>query len=360
MTTINPTDILITSDHVLHVTGTETTKTLTGETLTVTARTAEGKTITGAIDPNDSFRHIPNVSEIEAETYFDIERRRDAIYGAVATYGLGGAPRAYRNHWSDTPRINKPDTPFSILNPESAEPTLAYLSNAEKDLTDAHQWVIEKRGEYIEALDQMLTAYNNKPVYTAPKATSESVTIKKRTFHVGHIYKLRYRNPNKGWLDRTVYARVDRVTKTQAYVTFSGNKTGYIATNPGDTWYTLKAVVDGKEYHIEAAESFHVKVLPTASFQEIETYRKNRANQIVPEKELKNIYLETFATGVRPACLDSRYFIEKEVGHWWGTYEELRAKSLNEIYKTLFNIEKSLHHIQWVRSQIADFYKDAQ
>lgn len=199
-----------------------------------------------------------------------------------------------------------------------------------------------------------------KPTYTAPKATSDTVTIRKRTFHVGHIYELSYRNPAYGWFDRTVYARVDRVTKTQAYVTFSGNKTGYIATNPGERWYTLKAVVDGKEYWVEGCEDYHVKALPTASFQEIETYRKNRANQIIPENELKNIYLELFATGVRPACLDSRYFIEKEVGHWWGTYEERRAKSLNEIYKTLFDIEKSLHHIQWVRSQIADFYKDAQ
>lgn len=360
MANINPSDILITSDHVLHVTGTETTKTLTGETLTVTARTVEGKTVTGAIDPNDQFRHIPNVSEIEAETYFDIERRRDAIYGAVATYGLGGAPRAYRNHWSDTPRINKPSAPFSILNPESAEPTLSYLNRTEKDLTDAHQWVINKRTEYIDALSQMLTAYNNKPTYTAPEPTNQSVTIRKRTFHVGHIYELSYRNPAYGWFDRTVYARVDRVTKTQAYVTFSGNKTGYIATNPGERWYTLKAVVDGKEYWVEGCEDYHVKALPTASFQEIETYRKNRANQIIPENELKNIYLELFATGVRPACLDSRYFIEKEVSHWWGTYEERRAKSLNEIYKTLFDIEKSLHHIQWVRSQVADFYKDAQ
>lgn len=360
MATINPADILITSDHVLHVTNTTTTKTLTGETLTVTARTAEGKTITGAIDPNDSFRHIPNVTEIEAETYFDIERRRDAIYGAVATYGLGGAPRAYRRHWSGTPRTNKPEAPFSILNPESAEPTLSYLNRTEKDLTDAHQWVINKRGEYIEALDQMLTAYNNKPTYTAPEPTNQSVTIKKCTFHVGHIYKLRYRNPNERWLTKTVYARVDRVTKTQAYVTFSGNKTGYIATNPGDTWYALKSVVNGKEYHIRAAESFDVKALPTASFQEIETYRKHRAAQIIPENELKNIYLETFAGDNAPTCMETRYFIEKEVGHWWGTYEELRAKSLNEIYKTLFDIEKSLHHIQWVRSQIADFYKDAQ
>lgn len=356
MATINPTDILITSDHVLHVTNTTTTKTLTGETLTVTARTAEGKTITGAIDPNDQFRHIPNVTDIEAETYFDIERRRDAIYKDSAS----DAHRALRNHWLNLPRANDTRKPFNLLNPASAEPLLAYLDNAEKELANARQWVTGKRAEYIEALEKMLIRHNTKPTYTAPKATSDTVTIRKRTFHVGHIYELSYRNPAYGWGDRTVYARVDRVTKTQAYVTFSGNKTGYIATNPGERWYTLKAVVDGKEYWVEGCEDYHVKALPTASFQEIETYRKNRANQIVPENELKNIYLELFATGVRPSCLDSRYFIEKEVGHWWGTYEERRAKSLNEIYKTLFDIEKSLHHIQWVRSQIADFYKDAQ
>ena len=356
MATVQPTDILITSDRVLHVTAATTTTTLTGSTTTITANTAEGKTITGTINPNDSFRHIPNVTEIEAETYFDIERRRDAIYSAVATYGLGGAPRAYRNHWSDTPRINKPDTPFSILNPESAEPTLAYLSNAEKDLTDAHQWVTMKRDEYLEALHKMLTTHNTKPTYTAPIDTNEKVTIKKRTFWVGYIYKLTFRTPEAGYMSRITYARVDRVTKTKAYATFGNTKTGYITTNPGDSWYSLKAVVDGKEYYIQG----WADALPTGSFQEIETYRKNRANQIVPENELKNIYLETFATGVRPSCLNSRYFIEKEVGHWWGTYEERRAKSLDEIYKMLFDIEKSLHHIQWVRSQIADFYKDAQ
>lgn len=43
-----------------------------------------------------------------------------------------------------------------------------------------------------------------------------------------------------------------------------------------------------------------------------------------------------------------------------GSYEERRAKALNAIAGVLYDIEKSLHHIQWVRSQIADFYKDAQ
>lgn len=354
MTTINPGDILITGDHVLHVTGTETTKTLTGETLTVTARTAEGKTITGAIDPNDQFRHIPNVTDIEAEKYFDLERRRNAIYEEASN----NVPRALRNYWRNTPQTPRPGR-LSLTDPNSAERTHLYLDNAEEALKNTRQWVDMKRDEYLEALSQMLTAYNNKPIYTAPKATSKSVTIRKRTFHVGHIYELSYRNPGYGWFDRTVYARVDRVTKTQAYVTFSGNKTGYIATNPGERWYTLKAVVDGKEYWVEGCEDYHVKALPTASFQEIETYRKNRANQIVPENELKNIYVETFAGDNAPTCMESRYFIEKEVGHWWGTYEERRAKSLNEIYKMLFGIEKSLHHIQWVRSQISAFYSYA-
>lgn len=314
MATINPGDILITSDHVLHVTGTETTKTLTGETLTVTARTAEGKTVTGAIDPNDSFRHIPNVSDVEAETYFDIERRRDAIYKDSAS----DAHRALRNHWLNLPRANDTRKPFNLLNPASAEPLLAFLDNAENELIDARQWVTGKRAEYIEALEKMLIRHKTKPVYTAPKATSDTVTIRKRTFHVGHIYELSYRNPAYGWGDRTVYARVDRVTKTQAYVTFSGGKKGYIATNPGESWYTLKAVVDGKEYWVEGWEDYHVKVLPTASFQEIETYRKYRAEKIDPEREVISIYLDLFAGDARPSGMGSTYSIEKEVKHWWG------------------------------------------
>lgn len=356
MASTNPSDILITSDHVLHVTGSETTKTLTGETLTVTARTAEGKTITGAIDPNDSFRHIPDVSDIEAETYFDIERRRDAIYKDSAS----DAHRALRNHWLNLPRANDTRKPFNLLNPASAEPLLAFLDNAEKELANARQWVTGKRAEYIEALEKMLIRYKTKPTYTAPKATSDTVTIRKRTFHVGHIYELSYRNPAYGWGDRTVYARVDRVTKTQAYVTFGNGKKGYIATNPGERWYTLKAVVDGKEYWVEGCEDYQVKVLPTASFQEIETYRKYRAEKINPEREVINIYLDLFAGDARPGCMESSYFMNKEAKHWWGTYEERRAKALNAIASFLYDIEKSLHHIQWVRSQIADFYKDAQ
>ena len=357
MATINPGDILITGDHVLHVTNTTTTKTLTGETLTVTARTAEGKTITGAIDPNDQFRHIPNVTDIEAETYFDIERRRDAIYKDSAS----DAHRALRNHWLHLARENNTREPFNLLNPASAEPLLAYLDNAEKELTSARQWVTGKRAEYIEALEKMLIRYKTKPVYTAPEPTNQSVTIRKRTFHIGHIYELSYRNPGYGgWFDRTVYARVDRVTKTQAYVTFGNGKKGYIATNPGERWYTLKAVVDGKEYWVEGCEDYQVKVLPTASFQEIETYLKYRAEKINPEREVINIYLNLFACDVRPRGMGSNYSIEKEVKHWWGSYEERRAKALNAIASFLYDIEKSLHHIQWVRSQIADFYKDAQ
>ena len=355
MATINPADILITGEHILHVTNTTTTKTLTGETLTVTARTAEGKTITGAIDPNDSFRHIPNVSDIEAETYFDIERRRDALYKDSAS----DAHRALRNHWLNLPRANDTRKPFNLLNPASAEPLLTFLDNAEKELANARQWVTGKRAEYIEALEKMLIRHNTKPTYTAPEPTNQSVTIRKRTFHVGHIYELSYRNPAYGWFDRTVYARVDRVTKTQAYVTFSGNKTGYIATNPGERWYTLKAVVDGKEYWVEGCEDYHVKALPTASFQEIETYRKNRAAEIDPEQELKKIYLNTFAGEKHPICLDSRYSIEREANSWWGSYQERRAKSLNEIAKVLYDIDKSLNHIQWVRSQISAFYSYA-
>ena len=206
----------------------------------------------------------------------------------------------------------------------------------------------------------MLIRHNTKPPYTAPKATSDTVTIRKCTFHVGHIYELSYRNPAYGWGDRTVYARVDRVTKTQAYVTFGNGKQGYIATNPGERWYTLKAVVDGKEYWVEGYKDYQVKVLPTASFQEIETYRKYRAEKINPEREVISIYLDLFACDVRPRGMGSNYSIEREVKHWWGSYEERRAKALNAIASFLYDIEKSLHHIQWVRSQIADFYEDAQ
>mgnify|MGYP001672822941 CR=1 FL=1 len=351
MATIDPGDILITGDHVLHVTATETTKTLTGETLTVTGTTAEGKTITGAIDPNDSFRHIPNVSDIEAENYFDIERRRDAIYEEASN----NVPRALRNYWHNTPQTPRPGR-LSLTDPNSAGRTHLYLDNAEEALKNTRQWVAMKRDEYLETLDKMLTAHNTKPTYTAPVDTNEKVTIKKRTFWVGYIYKLSFRTPEAGYMSRTAYARVDRVTKTKAYATFGNTKTGYITTNPGDSWYSLKAVVDGKEYYIQG----WADALPTGSFQEIETYRKNRAAEIDPEQELKNIYLNTFAGENTPTCMESRYFVEKEVGHWWGTYEERRAKSLNEIYKMLFGIEKSLRHIQWVRSQIADFYKDAQ
>lgn len=157
-----------------------------------------------------------------------------------------------------------------------------------------------------------------------------------------------------------MYARVDRVTKGKAYVTFGNGKQGYIATNPGESWYTLKAVVNGKEYWVEGCEDYHVKALPTASFQEIETYRKYRAEKINPEREVINIYLDLFAGDARPGCMESSYFMNKEAKHWWGTYEERRAKALNAIAGFLYDIEKSLHHIQWVRSQIADFYKDAQ
>ena len=187
MATINPADILITSDHVLHVTNTTTTKTLTGETLTVTARIAEGKTITGAIDPNDQFRHIPNVTDIEAETYFDIERRRDAIYEESSN----NVPRALRNYWHNTPQTPRPGR-LSLTDPNSAERTHLYLDNAEEALKNTRQWVDMKRDEYLEALDKMLTAHNTKPTYTAPIDTNKKVTIKKRTFWVGYIYKLSF------------------------------------------------------------------------------------------------------------------------------------------------------------------------
>lgn len=350
MATINPADILITSDHVLHVTNTTTTKTLTGETLTVTARIAEGKTITGAIDPNDQFRHIPNVTDIEAETYFDIERRRDAIYEESSN----NVPRALRNYWHNTPQTPRPGR-LSLTDPNSAERTHLYLDNAEEALKNTRQWVDMKRDEYLEALDKMLTAHNTKPTYTAPIDTNKKVTIKKRTFWVGYIYKLSFRTPEAGYMSRTAYTRVDRVTKTKAYVTFGNTKTGYITTNPGDSWYSLKAVVDGKEYYIQG----WADALPTGSFQEIETYRKNRAAEIDPEQELKKIYLNTFAGEKHPICLDSRYSIEREANSWWGSYQERRAKSLNEIAKVLYDIDKSLNHIQWVRSQISAFYSYA-
>ena len=101
-----------------------------------------------------------------------------------------------------------------------------------------------------------------------------------------------------------------------------------------------------------------VKLLPISSFEDIESYREwSEYEGVSLPAALRDIFLDMFAAGDgKPKCLPARDELWR--GEWTGDYGRCRGRMLEVTSNMLFDIEKSVGYVRWLREQLVGFYRE--
>lgn len=126
---------------------------------------------------------------------------------------------------------------------------------------------------------------------------------------------------------------------------------------PGWNYLVLLAEVGGKKLSMLAHT---VKLLPIGYFKDIDSYCElsEYVDVSLPEA-LRDIFLDVFAAGDgKPKCLPSREELNADLRYWGDDYGKLCGEVMEASADMLFDIEKSLGYVRWLRERLVVFYRD--
>ncbi len=117
----------------------------------------------------------------------------------------------------------------------------------------------------------------------------------------------------------------------------------------------LRIAVGGDDLWVPADT---VKLLPVSSFEDIDSYVEwSEYKGVSLPGALRDIFLDMFAAGEgKPKCLPARDELWR--GEWTGDYGRCRGRMLEVTSNMLFDIEKSVGYVRWLREQLVGFYRE--
>lgn len=353
---ISPRDVVLINGEFFYVHATDTKKTLTGESVTISGVNADGVKHEGIpVEDGNVQPFMVNLHKQYAERLFDRERRLTCL--ATAAYH-GGGLETYNKQIFSIPWRTLP-----LLDSSPAKALCNDLCKVENDLKDARTWVEKKRYECLDAFDKFHEYYHsrkNQYTFSEPESVYDNVRLGKAVFHVGGIYKFMFHHEVAARAERDAYVKVTGVTRNRALITLTGDKRdgvardGYIERFPHTS--VLECVIGKNRFRLYDED---VQEQPFGSFQDIETYRElERFNETTSlEDGLNDIYFDTFSDGDgKPACLPSHAKLEQQPSLWRGNYDESCANMMNRTADMLIDIDRSIAHAQRVRTQLEEFY----
>ena len=356
---VYPCDVVNTNKGVIYVRSSRVGHNLEGGFITVSGLNADGE-MCKDVPVSDLNKNLllANASEMDAQELFDWERRlsnlRDEALGSPED---ANALRCYYVS-------NKAPTPSLALNDRaSADRMFNYLDEALVELDITRSWVTSARYDCLKAFKEFHAGYlaNKNATFSERNLEYDYVTLGENKFQVGGIYRFNFEPEDDYAWGKEAYVKVTGVTHNRAMITLSGDasapREGYIGRVQRSS--KLKVVIEDKVFHVS---SYFVKPLPIGSFQDIETYRKAKQYDASTSlgKSLENIFIDTFTAGEgKPLCLPRRYDLEGN-GFWSDSYTELVAEMMNHTSDMLFDIEKSIQKVHWVRDQLDRFYDEVE
>lgn len=356
---IYPCDVVNTNKGVIYVRYSRLGHNLDGGFITVSGLNADGEMLND-VPVSDLNKNLllANASVMDAQELFDWERRlsnlRDEALGSPED---ANALRCYYVS-------NKAPTPSLALNDRaSADRMFNYLDEALVELDITRSWVTSARYDCLKAFKEFHAGYlaNKNATFSERNLEYDYVTLGENKFQVGGIYRFNFEPEDDYAWGKEAYVKVTGVTHNRAMITLSGDasapREGYIGRVQRSS--KLKVVIEDKVFHVS---SYFVKPLPIGSFQDIETYRKAKQYDASTSlgKSLENIFIDTFTAGEgKPLCLPRRYDLEGN-GFWSDSYTELVAEMMNHTSDMLFDIEKSIQKVHWVRDQLDRFYDEVE
>lgn len=288
-----------------------------------------------------------DVSDGEALVWFDRERRLRRLSAAV--FSPGDGVRALG-------RLMPGRVGLSLCDREPVDAVLGYLQEAEAELVEASAWVAGKRAECLRLFEDFHAGW----LKCQDRSWSVPELDEYREYRkwagvklvVGGIYRFE-REYKYGY-----FKVVDNKLKT-GVVLYGGS--GGVGDRKGLIYDTdrgcvyLRIVVGDDDLWVSAGT---VKLLPVSSFEDIESYREwSKYEGVSLPEALRDIFLDMFSAGEgKPECLPARDELWR--GEWTGDYGRCRGRMLEVTSNMLFDIEKSVGYVRWLREQLVGFYRE--
>lgn len=343
-----PGDVVSTSVGVLHV----------GSVIVERSRAGDSFAVSGVDGRGVVHSNIPigegmvplgvDVSDGEALVWFDRERRLRRLGDAVLSPGDG--VRALGK------LMEGQAVDLSLSDCEPVGTVLGYLQEAEGELVEASAWVAGKRMECLRAFEDFHAGWlkSQDKSWVEPDFDEYSEYRKwcDVKLVVGGIYQFE-REYKYGY-----FKVVDNKLKTGVvlYGGFGGvgDREGVIYDTDRGCVY-LRIAVGGDDLWVPADT---VKLLPVSSFEDIDSYVEwSEYEGVSLPAALRDIFLDMFAAGEgKPKCLPARDELWR--GEWTGDYGRCRGRMLEVTSNMLFDIEKSVGYVRWLREQLVGFYRD--
>ena len=356
---VYPCDVVNTDKGVIYVRSSRLGHNLDGGFITVSGLNGDGEMLKDVLvsDLNKNLL-LANASVMDAQELFDWERRLENLWKEAT--GSADDTKALHRYY-----VNGKASSFSlVLNDRaSADKMFKYLDEALTELDTARSWVTSTRYDCLKAFKDFHAGYlaNKTATFTERNLGYDYVTLGENKFQVGGIYRFEFEPEDDYAWGKEAYVKVTGVTHNRAMITLSGDasapREGYIGRVQRSS--KLKVVIGDKVFHIK---SCLMKPLPIGSFQDIDAYRKAKQYDASTSlgKSLENIFIDTFSAGEgKPLCLPRRYDLEGN-DFWSDSYTELVAEMMNLTADMLFDIEKSIQKVHWVRDQLDRFYTEVE
>lgn len=298
-----------------------------------------------------------DVSDGEALVWFDRERRLRRLGDAV--FSPGGGVRALGK------LMEGRAVDLSLSDCEPAEAVVRWLGEVEASLVEARVWVTEKRMECLRVFEDFHAGwlkYQSNP-WGVPSLGERCDVSPGIGFRSGGVY--RFRREGAPVEDGYEYFKVVRTVGHPEIILYGASANvsecqGFIRGAkyaPGYGYVVLLAEVGGEKLSMLAHT---VKLLPIGSFKDIESYLElSEYEDVSLPGALRNIFLDLFAAGDgKPKCLPSREELNDGYYGWGDDYGKRCGELMEASADILFDIEKSVGYVRWLREQLVGFYRD--
>lgn len=297
-----------------------------------------------------------DVSDGEALVWFDRERRLRRLGDAVFSPGDG---------FEVLGRLMPGRVGLSLCDRESVDAVVGCLKEAEANLVDAREWVAGKRMECLRAFEGFHAGwlkYQSNP-WGVPSLGERCDVSPGIGFRVGGVYRFRREGAVAG--GGYEYFKVVRTVGHPEIILYGASANvnecqGFIYDAkyaPGYKYLLLLAEVGGEKLSMLAHT---VKLLPIGSFKDIESYLElSEYEDVSLPWALRDVFLDLFAVGDgKPKCLPSREELNADLRYWGDDYGKLCGEVMEASADMLFDIEKSLGYVRWLREQLVGFCRD--
>lgn len=346
---VSPGDVVSTAVGVLHVGSVIVERSREGESFAMSGVTGDGVVRSNVPVTDDVVSLGVDASDAEALVWFNRESRLSRLNAGV--FRPGDSVRAFG-------RFSRPEgvgASLSLTDREPVDAVVKWLTEVEASLVEASAWVEGKRAECLEAFEDFYAGWLKYQGWSwGEPELGEYRKWAGVKLEVGGIYLFR-REYRDGY-----FKVVDNKLKTGVVLYGGsggvGNRKGVIYDTDRGCVY-LRVRVGDDDLWIDADT---VKLLPIGSFEEIDSYREwSEYEGVSLPDALRDISLDMFAAGEgKPACLPSREELDGNRYYWADDYAKCCGVLMAATADMLFDIDKSVGYVRWLREQLVGFYRE--